>query len=188
MKHTCKILFLFFLLSCSENKPEFYSLGLKSFNTDNFSLAKNQLSMVKSDDPRYESAQDYIRKIDSVEKVRFRLYEEEAHVKQRRKDSLMHKHAGNYKIEVAGVSSKDAVEVYLLKEDGNANWLWVYDIAGTKKIDDRKDGWWTILDSTITISIRGNSGIIEEVYKLNGEYFRNVDIKERFLVRTVKSF
>lgn len=188
MKHTCKILFLFFLLSCSESKPAFYSLGLKSFNADNLSLAKNQFSMVKSDDPRYESAQHYIRKIDSVEKVRFGLYEEEAYVKQRRKDSLMQKHAGNYKIEVIGLSSKDAVEVYLLKEDGDADWLWVYDIAGTRKIDDRSDGWWSMKDSTITISIRGNSGIMEEVYKLDGEYFRNVDIKKRFLVKTNKLF
>ena len=100
----------------------------------------------------------------------------------------MLQHAGNYLIEVNGISSEDAVEVYLLKKDGDAEWLWVYDIADKRKIDDRDSGWWSIRDSTITVNIRGNSGLMTEDYKLNDRYFRNVHITKRFLVKTNKVF
>ena len=78
MKNTFIILFLLFLFSCSEGNPEFYSLGLMSFGADNLSLVKNQFSMVKSDNPQYKSAQEYIKKIDSIERLRLKLYEEGA--------------------------------------------------------------------------------------------------------------
>ncbi len=84
--------------------------------------------------------------------------------------------------------SKDAVEVYLLKKDGNAEWLWVYNIDGIKKIDDRKNGWWSVQDSTLSVNIRDNSGVLEEVYNLNDGYFRNVKIEKRFLVTPQKTF
>lgn len=188
MRYTIILLVLFYLSSCSEGNADFYSLGLKSFRAENLSLAKNQFSMIKSNDPKYESARAYLEKIDSIQKGEYNLYKGEALVKQRIKDTLMKQHAGNYKIEVNGVSSKDAVEVYLLKMDGDADWLWVYDIDGIKKIDDRKNGWWSIQDSTLTVNITGNSGVIEEVYNFNDGYFRNVQIKKRFLVRTQKTF
>lgn len=188
MRHTVQIMILIFLIACCEDKPDFYSLGLKSFSSDKFSLARNQLLMVKEDDSLYQYAQNYIKKIDSLEKLRKKLFQEGNLVKQRTKDSLMQRYAGNYMIEVNGVSSKNAVEVYLLKKNGNAVWLWVYDIDNAKKIDDRSEGWWTIRDSTIIINIRGNSGVIEETYKFNNGAFRNIQLKKRYLEKTLKTF
>ncbi len=188
MRFSLLSIILIFLSSCSEKKPDFYYLGLKSYNVENYSLAKNQLSMIKEDHSMYQTAQIYLKKIESLEKLNSRMVQEKYLFEKKINDSLLLIFSGNYKIEVDGVSSKDAVEVYLLKNDGTAEWLWVYDIANSKRIDDRKNGWWTIQDNIIKINIRGNSGVIEEVYKSENGSIRNTQLKRRFLRRTLVTF
>ncbi len=96
------------------------------------------------------------------------------------------KFAGGYTIEVKGVSSAQEVELYALNENGGAKWMWIEnDGNGGAIVVDEKSGTWSATENSITIDIRGNSGMISETYKLNNNnVLTNTQLTKRYLKKT----
>ena len=83
------------------------------------------------------------------------------------------KYAGGYQVDVNNISSNNDAEVYVLRNDGSAKWMYILnDGNGGAKIQSEKNGNWTASENNITITINGNSGsIIEEFDLKNGEFY-----------------
>ena len=95
------------------------------------------------------------------------------------------KFAGGYTIEVKGVSSAQEVELYTLNENGVAKWMWIEnDGNGGAIVQDEKSGNWSATANSITIDIKGKSGMISETYKLKGDVLTNTEISKRYLKKT----
>ncbi len=95
------------------------------------------------------------------------------------------KFAGGYTIEVEGVSSAQEVELYALNENGGAIWMWIENDGNDGAIiEDEKSGTWSATENSITIDIRGNSGMISETYKLKGNLLTNTQLTKRYLKKT----
>ncbi len=183
------ILTIVFLGSCVEEKPKYLMLGKNSFEKENYALARNQFSTIKSDDSDYEKAQEYLKKIDSIEKAILMENTRKDSIAKNESDRLREKYAGSYKIEVLGTSSKKQVEVYILSKEGNAEWLWVnYGQNKIRKSDDRKSGTWLADENSLTINIRGNSGMISETYLEKDGTLVNTQLSKRSLERTNETF
>ncbi|SDF25101.1 hypothetical protein SAMN05421636_1311 [Pricia antarctica] len=175
--------------SCSEKNPEYLILGKKSLDKENYSLARNQFLTIKSDNLDYDKAQEYIKKIDSIEKVILKKSILKDSIAKIESNKLRKKYAGTYKIEVSGTSSKEQVEVYILNTDGKAEWLWInYGKSKTGITDDRKSGDWIADTNSITISIKGNSGMISETYQEKNGSLINKQLSKRRLERTKEIF
>tara|TARA_R110002167_G_scaffold366420_1_gene596492 strand:- start:10294 stop:10860 length:567 start_codon:yes stop_codon:yes gene_type:complete len=180
---------ILFIISCGGNTPKYLELGTDSFNDKNYPLAKNQFLMVKQTDSGYNIAQEYISKIDSIENALFEKSQINDSIVKIETKRLMQKYSGNYKVEVFDTSSKEEVEIYILDDDGKAQWLWVYyDNEKKGKVDDRKIGNWYIKDGNLTIHIRGQSGVISETYVETNGVLINTLIKKRRLERTTETY
>lgn len=69
-----------------------------------------------------------------------------------------------------------------MNKNGGASWLWIEnDGKGGANIEDRKTGTWTAKENGITINIRGNSGMINETYKLKNGILTNTQLPKRYL-------
>ena len=99
------IITIVLLVSCAQEKPKYLILGKNSFEKENFTLARNQFSTINSYDSDYEKAQEYLRKIDSIEKAIFIKNTRKDSIAKSEGDRLREKYAGSYKIEVLGTSS-----------------------------------------------------------------------------------
>ncbi|MEP2058813.1 MAG: hypothetical protein ABJJ05_13455 [Maribacter litoralis] len=192
MQKTFSALSLFIAIlisSCTEEKPKYLILGKDSFDKGNYSLAKSQFSTIKAKDANYKKAQEFIRKIDSVEKIIRSTKSKTDSITKIASDKLREKYAGSYKIEVSGTSSKEQVEVYILHKEGKAEWLWVN--YGKNKVgysDDRKFGTWLADEKSLTIEIRGNSGMISETYLEKDGALINKQLSKRSLEKTNETF
>ena len=141
---TLSIFITILITSCAEEKPKYLILGKESFDKGNYSLSKSQFSTIKAAHADYKKAQEFIRKIDSVEKAIRATQSKTDSIAKVASNKLRGKYAGSYKIEVSGTSSKEQVEVYILHKEGKAEWLWVN--YGKNKVgysDDRKFGTWS---------------------------------------------
>lgn len=192
MQKTFSALSLFIAIlitSCAEEKPKYLIIGKESFDKGNYSLAKSQFSTIKAEDADYKKAQEFIRKIDSVEKAIRSKKSKTDSIAKVASDKLREKYAGSYKIEVSGTSSKEEVEVYILYKEGKAEWLWVN--YGKNKVgysDDRKFGTWFADENSLTIEIRGNSGMISETYLEKDGALINKQLSKRSLEKTNETF
>jgi hypothetical protein len=82
------------------------------------------------------------------------------------------KYAGGYMIDVKGNTSDSDAELYVLHKSGSAKWMWItVQSGGQTKIVSEKMGTWDATGDKITISIKGNTGLIVEEYKLMGGKF-----------------
>ena len=100
------------------------------------------------------------------------------------KNPYLVKYSGGYTVEVKEVSSTNEIEAYALKDNGQAEWMWIKnDGKGGAKIVGQKSGTWESSETKITINIKGNSGSIIEVYELQHGVFVNTLIKDRYLKR-----
>jgi len=117
-----------------------------------------------------------------------KMNETESEIKVSNEKSIDYKSkfAGGYTIEVKGVSSAQEVELYALNENGGAKWMWIKnDGNGGAIVDDEKSGTWSATENSITIDIRGNSGMISETYKLNNDnVLTNTQLTKRYLKKT----
>ena len=90
------ILLLILMISCAE-EPNFLQLGVESFKAQNYSLAKNQLSMIESSDTDYKLAKQYLVKIDSIETFHTISVQEKDSIRSFEIKTQIKKHLGNYK-------------------------------------------------------------------------------------------
>lgn len=181
--------FILLSISCEQKKnpePEKTITELKAsfkkhYSEKQFVYADNILRLIEERAPESNFA------VSAREALNKRL---ESTSKNRRSEILpptnfRSKFAGNYEIEVKGVSSDQSVEVYLLEEDGNASWLWLYHNGkGGAIVDDKKNGTWTASKSDLSISIRGNSGMIVESYEIRNGVLTNTLLPKRHLKTT----
>lgn len=106
--------------------------------------------------------------------------------KQRTDNPYLKTYSGGYTIEVKGLRNTGDVELYVLADNGKAQWMNLA-TAGRKEpeIMTRKFGTWTAKDSYIEISIDGNTGQLVEEYEMKNGVFYNKNIPDRYLKRTV---
>jgi hypothetical protein len=102
-------------------------------------------------------------------------------------DTYLKIYSGGYTIEVDGLGTTGDVELYVLADNGKAQWMYLV-TAGRKEpeIMSRKYGSWTAQDSYIRISIDGNTGQLIEEYEMKDGVFYNKDTPNRYLKRTAK--
>lgn len=83
------------------------------------------------------------------------------------------KYAGGYKVEVKNIYSNTTAEVYILRNDGSAKWMYIInDRNGGADVKSEKIGNWNATENSITINVNGNTGVITEEFKLiNGEFY-----------------
>ena len=182
-------LITFLITSCAEEKPNYLNLGKDSLTKKNYSLAKSQLSTIKPADADYKKAQEFILKIDSIEKGILEEKSKTDSIDKAANDKLREKYSGSYKIEVSGTSSKEQVEVYILHKEGKAEWLWInYGKNNVGYSDDRKFGTWLADEKSLTVDIRGNSGMISETYVEKDGSLINKQLSKRSLEKTNETF
>ena len=94
-------------------------------------------------------------------------------------------YAGGYTIEVKGLGNTGDVELYVLADNGKAQWM-LLKTAGRAEpeIMTRKYGTWTAKDSYMKISIDGSTGQLIEEYEMKGGVFYNKESSDRYLKRT----
>lgn len=92
------------------------------------------------------------------------------------------KYAGGYTVELEGVNSDDAAEIYILRNDGSAKWIYLKN-DGTEggKIESEKSGNWSATDKSISITCEGNSGPITENFEIKNGVFYDTMSGDRFL-------
>ncbi len=182
------ISFLIIMVSCAD-VPNFLQLGIESFNSQNYSLAKNQLMMIEPSGTDFKLASQYLKEIDSIETSRAIKVQQRDSIRNIEIEGQIKEHLGNYKVDVNGATISKSVEVYSLKEEGKSVWLWVDYVGGNPVIDDRKQGsWWLDSKGSIIIRIQGNSGPLEEVFSNIDGHFVESNRKKRSLVKTQESF
>ncbi|KJD35027.1 hypothetical protein PW52_11735 [Tamlana sedimentorum] len=93
------------------------------------------------------------------------------------------KFAGAYTTEIKGKkSSNESVEMYALNENGGAKWLWIKNNGKNGAIkDDEKIGTWNATENSITIKIKGNTEMIEELFILKDNVLVNDILPNRYL-------
>ncbi|WP_276165489.1 hypothetical protein [Zobellia alginiliquefaciens] len=189
MKNMSKVLFiLIFSISCAD-EPNFLQLGIESFKVENYSLAKNQLKMVNQSDKDGLLAKRYLSKIDSIEASNRIVVQKTDSINSIKIKEQIKNHLGNYKVSVIGASMDKSVEVFQLKEGGESVWLWVDYVDGNPMIDDKKYGtWWLDSKGNITIRVKGNTGVIEEVFSNIDGRLIELNRKKRSLLKTSELF
>jgi hypothetical protein len=102
------------------------------------------------------------------------------------KNPYLSTYSGGYTIEVYGVGDTGYVELYVLADNGIAQWIDLK-TAGRKEpeIMTRKYGTWEAKDSYIKISIDGNTGKLVEEYVMRSGVFYNKESSDRYLKRAV---
>lgn len=102
-------------------------------------------------------------------------------------DTYLKIYSGGYTIEVDGLGITGDVELYVLADNGKAQWMYLV-TSGRKEpeIMSRKYGSWSAKDSYVRISIDGNTGQLIEEYEMKDGVFRNKENQNRYLKRTVK--
>ena len=94
------------------------------------------------------------------------------------------KYAGGYTVEVSGYSGGD-IESYVLRNNGTATWLWIVpDASQGARTESKKSGSWTASEGSIRISIRGNTGMIKEDFKMRNGRFYSTSSSDRYLKPT----
>ena len=97
-------------------------------------------------------------------------------------NTFVTQYAGVYTVALIESSSDEAREVYELKEDGTAKWMWIVpDAEQGVKVDYEKTGAWTASEGRIEISVQGNSGMITEVFELRSGSFYSTKESDRYL-------
>ncbi len=82
------------------------------------------------------------------------------------------KYAGGYMVEVKGYTSDTDAELFVLHKSGSAKWMWIMvQSDGKTKIVSEKTGTWNASEDKITISVKGNTGLVVEEYKFIGGKF-----------------
>ena len=77
-------------------------------------------------------------------------------------------HAGMYNIYTANSNIlHNGIEHYLLYKNGKAVWLWIPFYPNCKIYTSEKLGTWTATKKSLTIEIKGNTGLIIETYILS---------------------
>jgi len=96
-------------------------------------------------------------------------------------------YAGGYTIEVKGLGNTGDAELYILADNGKAQWMHLK-TQGRKEpeIMTRKYGTWSADDFYLKITIDGNSGPIVEEYEMKAGVFYNKTEPYRYLKRTSK--
>ena len=91
---------------------------------------------------------------------------------QEKVNPYLEKYAGGYMIEVKGYNSNTDAELYVLHKSGSAKWMMIMILSnGQTKVVSEKMGTWDASADKITISIKGNTGLLVEEYKLIGGKF-----------------
>ncbi len=104
---------------------------------------------------------------------------------QKVENTFMKAYSGGYTIEIKGQVNSGDAELYLLAENGKAQWMYLKTIGRKEpEIVTRKYGIWTASDSYLKISIDGTSGPIVEEYQMNAGTFYNKATPDRYLQRT----
>jgi len=180
------IAYLFIVFSaCHEEEPNYFNLAEKSFSKSNYVLAKNQLNMLKSNHKDYEKAKTLIKKIDSIEKNLLLEKIKSDSIFTNKKQLLWTKHAGNYIVNVSDTNSIEFAEIYVLSDDGNAKWMWVYNPYSKKPtVDQTKNGVWSIIDDELIISIENS----KETYENFNGVRREKSLTKRFLTEINQEF
>lgn len=80
--------------------------------------------------------------------------------------------SGGYMIMIEGQSQANSTEMYILHSSGKADWKFIEVAGGKTNILSEKSGTWSATDTTITIIINGNTGVIEEKYSNDNGTFR----------------
>ena len=83
------------------------------------------------------------------------------------------KYSGSYNI------GQDAVELYVLKDDGTCTWTWTSSSGDTQE----KDGSWSAKEGYIRIAIDGSIGTVVEEYFLTDGKFVTKENSNRFLIK-----
>jgi hypothetical protein len=101
-------------------------------------------------------------------------------------DTYLKSYSGGYTIEIEGLGNTGEAELYVLADNGKAQWMYIATRAGKEpEIISKKFGSWTATDSYIKISIDGNTGQLIEEYELKNGVFRNKETQSRYLKQTV---
>ena len=96
-------------------------------------------------------------------------------------DQYIEKYAGSYTIEVRG-SPGESTEVYDLRDNGSAIWLWTEpDGRGGVKVGQKDRGTWSATDTSVTIKMQGRMGLVEEEYVLQNGILVSSQLGDRYL-------
>ena len=85
------------------------------------------------------------------------------------------KYAGAYDVVYTNINDGSA-EAFVLREDGSA--VWIYANSGG---DTRKYGTWSASNASITIYIKGNTGVITERYRAKDGQMRHEQNYNQYL-------
>lgn len=93
--------------------------------------------------------------------------------------------SGGYTIEISGLPTTRDVELYVLADNGKAQWMHLKtNGAREPEVRSRKYGTWTARKSYIQITIDGSTGQLVEEYEMSNGVFYNKESAERYLKRT----
>lgn len=93
-------------------------------------------------------------------------------------------YSGGYTIEVRGLGVTRDIELYVLAENGKAQWMHLRTNGGREPdVLSRKYGTWTAEKSYIKIEIDGNTGQLIEEYEMRDGVFYNKESGDRYLKR-----
>lgn len=100
-------------------------------------------------------------------------------------NQYIEEYAGGYQVEVKNVSSHNSTEIYILRNDGSAKWMYILnDGNGGANVDSEKEGKWEATKNSITIEIKGNTGLITERFDLkNGEFYDDLTGERKLQLR-----
>ena len=74
---------------------------------------------------------------------------------------------------VDGLQNTNPSELYVLRPDGSAEWIFVnLDKGGLSTILSKKTGTWIASEQEVTITIKGNTGPISEKFSKSDDIFR----------------
>ena len=100
---------------------------------------------------------------------------------KRNDNEYLNKYSGGYTVELDNVLPNTSAEVYILKSDGTAKWMYIKNDGGNAEIESEKLGDWSATETSITITCAGNSGSITEDFKLKDGRFYDTLTGERYL-------
>src|SRR6478609_11657739 len=89
-------------------------------------------------------------------------------------------YSGGYTIEVEGLRNTRDIELYVLADNGKAQWMHLK-TQGRKEpeIMTRKYGTWTATESYLKVTIDGNTGPLIEEYEMKAGIFYNKETPKR---------
>ncbi|QNF32231.1 hypothetical protein HUW51_05610 [Adhaeribacter swui] len=93
------------------------------------------------------------------------------------------KFAGNYMVKSDRYSINEAKEIYVLKYDGTAKWMFV-DVNETIPLEKTKYGVWHVNGSTLNITYQDENSLETEQFVLDDGCFYDQGSGERYLQLT----